>query len=179
MIPTESNLSASITSTLNRSDVVIRSAVADEASDLFQLITDNIEAGHLLPRPLGEIALHTPRFLVAVNTKRVVGCAELARLSQRVAEVRSLVVAQTSRNQRVGTRLLKAILEMAQQHGYPKLCAFTHDPKPFVRLGFSIVPHQWLPEKISTDCHSCPWFRRCNQYAVVLDLSPGRGKRPL
>ena len=34
-------------------------------------------------------------------------------------------------------------------------------------MGFSIVPHVWLPEKIVTDCHTCPLFRRCGQYAVV------------
>ena len=40
----------------------------------------------------------------------------------------------------------------------------------FVRQGFSIVPHLWLPEKISTDCVSCPLFRRCDQYAMVMTL---------
>ena len=50
------------------------------------------------------------------------------------------------------------------------LCAFTHDPRPFIRIGFSIVPHQWVPEKIATDCYACVWFRRCRQYAVILDL---------
>lgn len=179
MIHTESNTTISVTSASDSRDVVIRSADADEAAELFQLITDNVEIGHLLPRPFGEIALHTPRFLVAANAGGVVGCAELARLGQRVAEVRSLVVAEAVRSQGVGTRLLKAILQMACHQGYPTLCAFTHDPRAFVRLGFSIVPHQWVPEKISTDCHSCVWFRRCHQYAVVLDLSRQLEKRPL
>jgi hypothetical protein len=39
-----------------------------------------------------------------------------------------------------------------------------------VRQSFSIVPHLWLPEKISTDCVSCPLFRKCAQYAMVLPL---------
>jgi hypothetical protein len=33
-----------------------------------------------------------------------------------------------------------------------------------------MVPHVWLPEKIETDCHSCPHFRRCGQYAVQREL---------
>ena len=40
-----------------------------------------------------------------------------------------------------------------------------------MRLGFSIVPHTWVPEKIAHDCHSCPLFRNCGQYAIVLDLA--------
>jgi len=152
------------------SDVIVRPAAPNEATDMFRLISDNLETGHLLPRPLGEVVLHVPRFLVAADPTRVVGCAELARLGSKLAEVRSLVVAATHRGHGVGTLLLNEMVEMARQHGYAKLSAFAYNPRPFVRLGFSIVPHPWVPEKISTDCHRCVWFRRCAQYAVVLDL---------
>jgi amino-acid N-acetyltransferase len=154
------------------SDVIVRPAAPDEAADLFRLITDNLETGHLLPRPLGEVVLHVPRFLVAAEPTGVVGCAELARLGSKLAEVRSLVVTATHRGRGVGTLLLNEIIEIARQHEYTKLSAFAFNPRPFVRLGFSIVPHTWVPEKISTDCHRCVWFRRCEQYAVVLDLKP-------
>ena len=40
----------------------VRPAEADEADELFRLITENVESGHLLPRPLGEVVLHVPRF---------------------------------------------------------------------------------------------------------------------
>ena len=171
MTQAELNAAASAASEEAARDVAIRPAAADESADLFRLITDNVETGHLLLRPLGEVKLHTPRFLVAASGAEVVGCAELAKLGPRVAEVRSLVVAEPLRGQGVGTRLLAAILAMARQQEYLVLSAFTHDPRPFVRLGFSIVPHHWVPEKISTDCHTCVWFRRCRQYAMVLDLS--------
>ncbi len=151
-------------------EVSIRPAEADEADDLFRLITDNVESGHLLPRPLGEVVLHVPRFFVATGPKGVVGCAELAHLSSRTAEVRSLVVAEAYRGLGVGTRLLGTVLDLAREQRRPRVCAFTHDPRPFIRLGFSIVPHPWIPDKISSDCHSCIWFRRCTQYAVILDL---------
>ncbi len=154
------------------STLVVRPAAPDEAADLFRLITDNLETGHLLPRPLGEVVLHVPRFLVAAGPTGVVACAELARLGPRLAEVRSLVVAGSHRSLGVGTLLLNKVVEMARQHGYTKISAFAYNPRPFVRLGFSIVPHPWVPEKISTDCHRCEWFRRCAQYAVVLDLKP-------
>ena len=156
--------------------VAIRPAGADEAQILFQLITDNLEVGHLLPRPLGEVVLHVPRFLVAAGPDGIAGCAELAQLGPRVAEVRSLVVGASHRRHGIGRLLLSAIVARAREQGYPRLCAFTHDPRPFIRIGFSIVPHQWVPEKIATDCHDCTWFRRCRQYAVILDLQPKAGR---
>jgi N-acetylglutamate synthase-like GNAT family acetyltransferase len=58
----------------------------------------------------------------------------------------------------------------ARREGFDRLTAFAHDPRFFVRLGFSVVPHTWVPEKIAHDCHACPLFRNCGQYAIVLDL---------
>lgn len=150
---------------------LIRTATVDEANAVFQLIADNVDTGHLLPRPREEVAQHAPRFLVAVVPAGVVACAELNELGPHLAEVRSLVVSETHRGHGLGTQMLMKVSALAQARGYPILCAFTHDPRPFVRLGFSIVPHHWVPEKISNDCHACVWFRRCRQYAVVLDLT--------
>ena len=152
-------------------EVVVRPARPDEADALFGLIHDNLETGHLLPRPRGEVALHVPRFFVAAGRVGILGCAELSPLGPTVAEVRSLVVADGFRGRGIGSRLVRELLGAARHQGFPTLCAFVHEPRPFVRLGFSIVPHPWIPEKISTDCHTCRWFRRCEQYAVVLDLT--------
>ena len=150
--------------------VTLRAATAVDAGRVHRLIMDNLVAGHLLPRPLGEVELHMPRFLVAVAGDRIVGCGELARLSPAVGEVRSLVVDKAHRSAGLGRRLLRALVDDARRQGFPTVCAFTHRARPFVKAGFSIVPHTWVPEKIATDCHRCEWFRRCGQYAVVLNL---------
>ena len=106
----------------------------------------------------------------------VVGCAELAPLSRAVAEVRSLVVDESTRGRGFGSRIVEELNRWAVQEGFSTLCAFTHDAAHFVRLGFSIVPHPWLPEKIATDCVGCPKFRHCAQYAMALPLR-GRSLR--
>ena len=69
-----------------------------------------------------------------------------------------------------GRRMVDALIARATELGYERLCAFTHQPGYFVRLGFSIVPHLWLPEKVFTDCVGCPLFRGCGQQAVVVSL---------
>ena len=58
----------------------------------------------------------------------------------------------------------------AHEDGYDKLSAFTHAPGYFSQMGFSIVPHLWVPEKVFSDCVKCPMFRRCGQYAMVAPL---------
>jgi len=158
--------------------VTFRQAAGPDALSVHRLITDNLEAGHLLPRTLDDIVAHVPRFVVAEIEGSVIGCAELAPLSRTVAEVRSLVVDQHARGNQIGPRLVTELASGAVSRGYATLCAFTHQPSHFVKMGFTIVPHIWVPEKIAHDCTSCPLFRRCGQYAVTLPLRAGVQIRP-
>jgi amino-acid N-acetyltransferase len=153
-----------------RARITLRSATPADARKLHALVSGNLEEGHLLPRTLGELAVHAERFVVAVRARRIAGCAELAPLSPHVAEVRSLAVDRNERGDGIGTLLIDEIRRRARRDGYEKLCAFTHTPGYFIHQGFSIVPHLWLTEKVFTDCVKCPLFRRCGQYAMVLPL---------
>jgi amino-acid N-acetyltransferase len=158
-------------------NIQLRTGVASDATAIHALIAANLNAGHLLPRTFEDIESHAGRFVVAVRDEAVIGCGELAPLSSEVAEVRSLVVDEASRGQRAGVALVTALADRARELGYVTLCAFTHQPSHFVRHGFSIVPHVWLPEKIALDCVSCSQFRHCGQYAVSLQLRAGSGLR--
>jgi amino-acid N-acetyltransferase len=158
--------------------VTFRQATAADAAAVHRLISDNLEAGHLLPRTMDDVVEHAPRFVVADREGRVIACAELAPLSATVAEVRSLVVDQHARGNHIGPRLVTELASGAVSRGFATLCAFTHQPSHFVKMGFTIVPHMWVPEKIAHDCTSCPLFRRCGQYAVTLPLRAGVQIRP-
>lgn len=175
---------------------MLRGAEPDDARAIHALIETHREEGHLLPRTLAEVTAHARRFVVAVReplanagtpgtpgtpgtfgTFGILGCAELAPLSGRVAEVRSLVVDRSARSRGIGRRLVESLRRMAAIEGFETLCAFTHDAAYFVRKGFTIVPHAWVPEKIALDCRQCALFRRCGQHAVVLRLGPGNRLR--
>lgn len=162
----------------NADTLAIRSATAEDATGIYALISKNLVAGHLLARPLEEVEVHIPRFIVATESRRVIGCGELARLNTNVAEVRSLVVTSELRGKGIGGSLLAALITEAIACRVPRICAFTHYPRPFVQAGFSIVPHPWVPDKIATDCQTCDLFRRCDRYAVVLDTKPTCGGTP-
>jgi len=137
----------------------IRRATTADVPAILALIDANLAAGHLLPRTDDDVTRRATRFLVVDTGDAVVGCAELAPLSRAVAEVRSLVVDESCRGRGFGSHLVEELQRWARQDG------------------FSIVPHQWLPEKIATDCVGCPRFRRCAQYAMALPLR-GRSLRP-
>jgi amino-acid N-acetyltransferase len=158
--------------------VTFRQADAADAPAVNRLIADNLESGHLLPRTIEEIFDHASRFIVATRDGVVIACAELAPLSGTVAEVRSLVVDEHERGNHIGPRLVTELASAGAARGFATLCAFTHQPSHFVKLGFTIVPHVWVPEKIVHDCTSCPLFRRCGQYAVTLPLRDGVHVRP-
>jgi amino-acid N-acetyltransferase len=155
---------------MKRARITLRTADASHANRLHALITANLEEGHLLPRMLNELKVHAERFTIAVRGNTIVGCAELAPLSPVVAEVRSLAVHASARNSGVGTQIVDELRRRARLEGFDKLCAFTHTPVYFIRMGFSIVPHLWIPEKVYTDCIGCPKFRQCGQHAMVVPI---------
>ena len=148
----------------------IRQARPEDAAAIHSLIAAHAQPGRLLPRTRDEIEAHVRRFLVAASGDEVVGCAELAPLGADLGEVRSLVVSEEARGAGIGRSLAEGVIEAAARASFRRLCAFTHAPAFFVRLGFSLVPHLQLPEKIAIDCADCPLFRACGQYAVLLTL---------
>ena len=152
------------------SRITLRTGDAADAKKLYALIQANLEEGHLLPRTLGELTVRANRFVVAVRGRKIVGGAELAPLSPHVAEVRSLAVDGSARGSHVGVAIVDELRRRARREGFEKLCAFTHAPGYFIHMGFSIVPHLWLTEKIFIDCVKCPQFRQCGQYAMVVPL---------
>jgi amino-acid N-acetyltransferase len=153
--------------------VGVRPGQPADAGAIHALIARYRASGQLLPRTADELASHAGRFVVAASGEDIVGCADLAPLSDSVAEVRSLVVDASFQGRGLGRQLLTELVRRAATAGFMQLCAFTHSPAYFLKLGFSIVPHQWLPEKIAIDCRSCVQFRQCGQYAVVLPLIHG------
>ena len=157
--------------TTRRRAPILRTAVRGDAKRIHELIDKNVEQGRLLPRQLSELTSHIGRFVVAVDGRgSIIACGELAPLSGSRAEIRSLVVTEKRRGEGLGRTVVNELRNRARANGYDDLCVFAHQPAYFVHMGFSIVPHTWLPEKLAANCRSCELFRRCDQFALVTDL---------
>jgi amino-acid N-acetyltransferase len=150
--------------------LTLRTARPDDGPGILALIMTHREEGHLLPRTLSDVTAHAARFVIAERHEAIVACAELAPLSDDLAEVRSLVVDGEERGSGLGHALVDELRRRGAAAGFHRLCAFTHAPAWFLHMGFSIVPHLWLSEKVLTDCVRCPLFRHCGQYAVIAAL---------
>ena len=155
---------------------VVREGTAADAPEIHALIEANLHTGHLLPRTLADVTSRASRFTVVAGTSGILACGELAPLNATVAEIRSLVVRDGTRGMGLGHQIVEELRRRARVARYRSLCAFTHDPRFFVRMGFSIVPHTWMPEKVAADCWSCQHFQKCGQYAVV-DSRLGRSDK--
>ena len=149
---------------------------ASHAPKLHALITANLEEGHLLPRTLGELDVHAERFTIALRGKpERSSAAPSSRRSARTSpKCDRSPSTRGARGGGVGTLIVDELRRRARREGFEKLCAFTHAPGYFIHMGFSIVPHLWLPEKVFTDCVKCPHFRQCGQYAMVVPLARTR-----
>jgi amino-acid N-acetyltransferase len=154
--------------------VEYRAGRPDDAPVIEALINTYREEGHLLPRQQDEIRSRATRFVVAEVAGEIKACAELVPLSPRMAEVRSLVVAADMRRHGLATHLTDELRRRALSDGFRSLLALAHDPRFFMRHNFSIVPHEWLSEKIARDCSSCALFQQCGQHAMLLPLLPTR-----
>ena len=168
-----------MTKTNRRRTPILRTAVAADAKRIHELIERNRQQGRLLPRQLTEVIAHVDRFVVGVDGRgSIIACGELAPLSHSRAEIRSLVVSEQRRGEGLGRRVVDELRRRAGADGFDDLCVFAHQPAYFVHMGFSIVPHTWLPEKLSADCWNCPLFRLCDQFALIADLEPPRERYP-
>jgi amino-acid N-acetyltransferase len=144
-----------------------RKALLPDAPAIHELIQDYAREGLLLPRTLAEICENVRDFTVIDDGGKVIACGALHLYGPHLAEVRSIAVARERKGQGVGSRLIQALLQEADEHQTEQVCLFTRSPDFFAKLGFVAVPHSSLPDKIYKDCQNCPMFTKCDEIAMV------------
>ncbi|MDT8390910.1 MAG: GNAT family N-acetyltransferase [Lentisphaeria bacterium] len=144
---------------------------------IHDFLADCARAGEVLPRPIHEIRHHIADFIVAMDPdNRVIGCVALRDYGKGLFEVRSLVVDEGNRGQGLGSRLVMQCLELAVKRGAHSLFALTYHPDLFTRQGFAVVPKERFPQKVWADCRHCAKQDRCDEIALVIDLTRPTGE---
>lgn len=108
----------------------------------------------------------------AVTSGVIVGCCALLQLTETLAEVRSLAVAENQHGRGIGSQLVRAIVDRAQTHGFSRVCALTMRETFFLRLGFHLVDRWSISPKVWQSCIYCPKFHRCDEVAVMMEFTP-------
>lgn len=149
---------------------MIRKAILQDARQIHRLLLQYAKDGLVLPRSLMEIFESIRDFYVFVEEENVMGAAALNICWEDLAEIRSLVVAESCYGRGIGRHLVEACLSEARSLGIGRIFALTYEQKFFEKLGFAVIEKSELPQKIWGDCIKCAKFPECDEIALSLSL---------
>ena len=137
------------------------------------LVVSEVKDGIILNRTEDEVATNIRSYVLAKEGDRLVGYTALHIHSKRLAEIRSLIVDEAYRGQKVGQRMVQFTLNEAKEIGVEEdVLVLTYLPQFFLKLDFKEINKEGIPEhKIWADCIKCIHFPICNEVALVYKLS--------
>jgi len=149
---------------------MIRKANLNDVKEIQRMVKTYSGRGDILPRSLGDLYDHLRDFFVFIRNRNILGICSLHICWEDLAEIRSLVVKEESRNKGIGVKLVKACLEESKSLGIKRVFALTYQPEFFERFGFEKVDKANLPHKIWADCLRCVKFPDCDETAMAKEL---------
>lgn len=150
---------------------LIRKARVDDVAGIHFLLRGCADKGQLLPRALAHLYKHLRDFHVAqAEDGTLVACCGFSIVWDDLAEICSLVVADSLRRKGLGRRMVEACLGEAETLGVRRAFALTYQEEFFRKLGFAEVDKDVLPQKIWADCIHCPKYPNCDETAVLRQL---------
>ncbi|MBV9080244.1 MAG: GNAT family N-acetyltransferase [Elusimicrobia bacterium] len=121
--------------------MLIRKAIDADVPAILHLIEKATRNGKILKRSSDDIRRNLAGFLVAEQEGAVIGCCALEIYNQKLAEVRSLAVAQERQRKGVASALISASVAAAEKRGVFEVLAITDRLNLFKRHGFSEQLH--------------------------------------
>src|SRR4051812_37969869 len=97
--------------------MLIRKAIDADIPAIHRLIEKATRNGKILKRSTDDIRRNLGVFLVAEQEGAVIGCCSLEIYNQKLAEVRSLAVAQERQRKGVASALIAASVAAAEKRG--------------------------------------------------------------
>jgi len=136
-----------------------------------ELVRPEVESGVILERNSDEVATNIRSYTLAYIGDELVGFTALHIHTIELAEVRSLIVKDGFRGQKIGEQLVACALEEGTDLGIKRVLSLTYKQSFFERIGFVEIPKESLPEhKIWADCIKCKHFPICNEVSLIKEL---------
>jgi amino-acid N-acetyltransferase len=148
----------------------IEKAKISDVPLMHKLINHFAEKDEMLPRSLSELYENLRDCFVVKEGDRLLGCVALHIFWSDLAEVRSLAVAEDSRDKGIGVELIKACMQEAKELGIPVVFCLTYRPDLFKKFEFQQVDKMELPRKVWSECYRCPKFPDCDEVALIYNL---------
>ena len=148
-------------------------ATLNDIAQMQALVVSEVKDGIILNRSEDEVATNIRSYVLAKEGEKIVGYTALHIHSKRLAEIRSLIVDENYRGQKIGQRMVAFMLQEAKEIGVEEdVLVLTYLPQFFEKLGFNEINKELIPEhKIWADCIKCIHFPVCNEVALVYKIS--------
>lgn len=115
---------------------ILRKATLEDVDGIKAVIDENLDK--LLPRTRDEIIELMDSWYVIDDDGHIAGCVCLEVYSPKIAEIRSLAVAATSRGQDYGTMLVNQCIADARRRNIRQILVVTSTPEFFEKLNFGL-----------------------------------------
>lgn len=119
--------------------LLVRPVKECEQDAVLALLKPFVDQKKLLPRTVDELDALLPNGFVAFVAGHLVGFATLEIYSQKLAEIRALVVAPDQQGRGVGRQLVDACLERARQEQIMEVMAISSAETFFRSCGFEFT----------------------------------------
>ena len=142
-------------------------AKISDVAQMHKLINYFADRGQMLARSLAEIYENIRDFYVVRRDEKVIACAALHVNWEDLAEIKSVAVNEEDQRQGIGTMLIKACLDEAQELGIPMVFCLSYRPDFFESCGFTRIDKSKLPQKVWGECFRCAKFPNCDEVALT------------
>ena len=148
-----------------------RKAKLSDVVSMRTLIEPEVQSGVILDRSEDEVATNIRSYTLAFVDGELVGFCALHIHTSYLGEIRSLIVKEELRGQKIGENLVRNSIDEARSLGMQRVLSLTYKKSFFERLGFVEIPKESLPEhKIWADCIKCKHFPVCNEVSLIINL---------
>ncbi|CAA6811859.1 MAG: N-acetylglutamate synthase (EC [uncultured Sulfurovum sp.] len=148
-------------------------ATLNDIPSMQEMVVEEVKDGIILERNEDEVATNIRSYVLAKEDEKLLGYAALHIHSSRLAEIRSLIVAEESRGKKIGEQIVLFALEEARILNVgEEVLVLTYLPDFFKKMNFIEIAKETIPEhKIWTDCIKCIHFPVCNEISLVYKLN--------
>jgi len=151
--------------------ISLRRATLLDIASMQELVAPEVESGVILIRSDDEIATNIRSYTLAYIDNTLVGFCALHIHTADLAELRSLIVKDGYRGEKIGERLVTKSMDEGIDLGLQRVLCLTYKQSFFERLGFIEIPKESIPEhKIWADCIKCKHFPVCNEVSLIKNL---------
>jgi amino-acid N-acetyltransferase len=129
-------------------EVVIRRARTADVRGIRRLVDLYTGGRRMLSKATVTLFEDVQEFWVAEQGGRVVGCGALHVMWEDLAEIRTVAVDPEVRGQKIGHRIVTALLDVAREIGVQRVFCLTFETRFFATFGFQEIDGAPVPHAV-------------------------------